>query len=384
MSGPALAIAGGGPVGLALACACGEFDVTVIEGSAARSEALPEAHDLRVYSLSPGTRDFLRGIGAWAHLDARRIAVVRTMEVFGDQDAKLTFSARAGGALAWIVEANRLGDALESQAASLPHVDLRRGRQAVAARALAAGSWVELEGGERVEASLLVGADGPDSRVRSLLGIAFEERAYGEAAIVANFETASDPGGVARQWFRPDGVLAWLPLPGKRISIVWSAPSAHADEIAALDAAALERRVRDAGRCALGELRLISSVARFELRSIRVHDPVAPGVALVGDAAHAVHPLAGQGVNLGFQDALALGEALAQRSALERPGDMRVLRRYARARREDVTAMQFVTHGLDRLFASDAEGVRRIRNLGLGLVERAPWAKAALARRAMR
>lgn len=379
-----MVIAGGGPVGLALACACSDFDVTLIEASAARATPLPEDFDLRVYSVSPGSRNLLRDSGAWSRIDAKRIVAVRSMEIFGDQDAKLTFTARPGGALAWVVEAGRLAAALESQALSLSHVTIARGHQAVAAGASAAGGWVELEGGKRCEGSLIVGADGSDSKLRSLLGIAFEELPFGESAIVANFDTQRDHGGIARQWFRVDGVLAWLPLPGKRISIVWSAPRDHADEIAILEPAAFAARVRDAGRSTLGDLRLVSSVARFPLRSIRVPHPVMPGAALVGDAAHAVHPLAGQGVNLGFQDARALGEALAQRSALERPGDMRVLRRYARARCEDVAAMQFVTHGLDRLFAADGAGVRRIRNLGLGIVASQPWAKSALARRAMR
>src|SRR5947209_12569662 len=131
-------------------------------------------------------------------------------------------------------------------------------------------------------------------------------------------------------------------------------------------------------------MRTISGVAKFALRSIRVEQPVAEGVALIGDAAHAVHPLAGQGVNLGFQDARALAEALAGRTALERPGDLRVLRRYARARREDVTAMQFVTDSLDKLFASGTPGMRTFRNLGLRLVDSQGWAREALARHAMR
>jgi len=210
------------------------------------------------------------------------------------------------------------------------------------------------------------------------------EEPYGEAAVVANFETERDHEAVARQWFRPDGVLAWLPLPGRRISIVWSTAAAHAEELAALDERAFERRVRDAGAASLGDLRLISAIARFALRSIRVADPVLAGAALVGDAAHAVHPLAGQGVNLGLQDSRCLAETLEHRSALERPGDLRVLRRYARGRREDVTAMHFVTDSLDRLFASGNPGARRLRNLGLALVDSQEWAKAALANRAMR
>jgi 2-octaprenylphenol hydroxylase len=379
-----LVIAGGGPIGLALACSATGFDVSVIEAGGARAAAPSEDFDVRVFAVSPGTRALLRDLGAWEHLDARRVAAVRRMEIFGDGGAKLAFGARAGGALAWIVEAGRLGEALEAQAASLPHVRLLRGTQAVAFAASASGVWAELGGGERLEGDLLVGADGPDSRVRAMLAVPFEERAYGEAAIVANFECETGHGDVARQWFRSDGVLAWLPLPGKRISIVWSTALANAEEIAALDARDFERRVREAGGSALGELRLVSTVARFALRLIDVPDPVAPGVALIGDAAHAVHPLAGQGVNLGFQDVKALVETLADRSPVERPGDLRLLRRYARARREDVTAMQFVTDGLDKLFSSGKPGAFTLRNLGLNLVEHQPWAKAALARRAMR
>lgn len=384
MMRPRLLISGGGPVGLALACACPELDVHVIEGAPPRAALWPEEFDLRVYAVSPGTRDFLREIGAWEGVDASRVAPVRRMEIFGDEGARLAFSARPGTSLAWIVEAGRLADALETHAASLPNVTITRGIPAVAFGAVAAAAWAELADGRRIDGDLLVGADGPDSRVRALLGIAAEEEPYAEAAIVANFEVEREHGAIARQWFRADGVLAWLPLPGKRISIVWSAPAAHADAIAALEPRAFERRVREAGDAALGDLKLVSPVARFPLRAIRVPQPVAPGVALVGDAAHAVHPLAGQGVNLGFQDARRLAEVLGDRSALERPGDLRVLRRYARERREDVTAMHFVTDGLDKLFASGGPGARTLRNLGLRLMDGQPWAKSALARRAMR
>lgn len=381
---PRVVVAGGGPVGMAFAAACAACDVHVLEAAPARSAPWPEAFDVRVLAVSPGTRALLRDIGAWEGIDPERIAAVRRMEIRGDGGAQLAFSARAGSALAWIVEAGRLAQAIEAQAASLASVTVTRGAKATAFRATAAGAQVELEDGTRLEADLLVGADGPDSQVRAQLGIAFEERPYGEAAVVANFETERPHGDIARQWFRGDGVLAWLPLPGRRISIVWSTPSAHAAELEGLEARALERRVREAGGAVLGDLKLVSAVAKFPLRLIRVPDPVVAGAALIGDAAHAVHPLAGQGVNLGFQDARALAEALAERTPLERPGDLRVLRRYARARREDVTAMQFVTDSLDRLFATGKPGAFTLRNLGLGLVDKQGWAKSTLAGRAMR
>ena len=383
MSRPRLVIAGGGPVGLAVAAACPSFDVRVLEAQGARNAAPGEDFDVRIYAISPGSRELLRDLGAWEKLDAQRVAPVRRMEIHGDAGARLTFSARAGSALAWILEASRLADAL-GQAAALPNIVITRGVAAEEFGADASLAWVRLAGGERVEGDLLVGADGADSRVREAFGMKAEESPYGETAVVANFETESEHESVARQWFRADGVLAWLPLPGKRISIVWSTPSGNADELASLDERAFERRVREAGGAVLGDLKLISAVARFPLRSIRVADPVAPGVALVGDAAHAVHPLAGQGVNLGFGDARCLGETLEHRSALERPGDLRVLRRYARGRKEDVTAMHFVTDRLDKLFGSGAPGARVIRNLGLRLVDSQPLVKDALSDRAMR
>jgi 2-octaprenylphenol hydroxylase len=380
---PRIVVAGAGPVGLAFACACRDAELTLVDAAPARPTPGDE-FDLRIFALSAGTRTFLRDIGAWEHLDSRRIAPVRRMDVFGDQGAKLSFSGRSSAPLAWIAEAGRLAQGLQAQAETIPQVKLRFDANAVAFEAAAESACVQLESGERIEADLLVGADGPDSRVRSALGLEAHAEPYAECAIVANFEVEKEHGDVARQWFRADGVLAWLPLPGARISIVWSAPTAVAAELAALDAPALEQRVRDAGGGMLGELRLISNVASFPLRMIRVERTVAPGVALIGDAAHAVHPLAGQGVNLGFQDARVLADELAGRSPLERPGDLRVLRRYARTRREDVSAMQFVTDRLDQLFSAPGERASWLRNAGLRLVDSQPWAKAALATRAMR
>lgn len=383
MSAAHVLVAGAGPVGLAFACACDGSQVTVVEAGAA-PPVIGAEMDVRVFALSAGTRSLLRQLGAWDRLDAGRIAPVRRMEVFGDRGKRLAFAPRPGAALAWIVEANRLAAALEAQAASQGHVTVRRGAQVEGCEVRAEGVRVVLAGGESLAADLLVGADGPESRVRALLALPVEQRPYGETAIVANFEVEREHGHVARQWFRPDGVLAWLPLPGRHISIVWSAPDAVAAELMALSTAELQLRVRDAGGATLGELRLASRVASFPLRLTRLQRVVAPGVALAGDAAHGVHPLAGQGVNLGFQDARVLAAEIAGRSPLERPGDLRVLRRYARARREDVHAMQFVTDGLDRLFSSGSPGASWLRNAGLAVVDRQGWVKGLLAERAMR
>ena len=377
-------VVGGGPVGLAFACACRGEEVTVVD-AAPQPMRVPEPQfDSRVFALSPGARGFLRDLGAWEEIDPARIAPVRRMEIFGDAGGRLSFSGRPQGALAWIVEVGRLARALETLAASIEGITILRGRKATEYSAAADGASITLDDGTKLEGDVLVGADGADSRVRALLGLEAEERRYEEEAWVANFEVAEPHGDVARQWFRRDGVLAWLPLPGKRISIVWSAQRALADELAALDDRAFERRVQEAGEGALGALELVSERQRFPLRMIRVDRVAVPGATLIGDAAHAVHPLAGQGANLGFQDARLLADELAGRTALERPGDLKVLRRYARGRREDVTAMQHLTDRLDALFASDAPLVGEIRNAGLAMVQSQSWIRRLLSDRAMR
>jgi 2-octaprenyl-6-methoxyphenol hydroxylase len=198
--------------------------------------------------------------------------------------------------------------------------------------------------------------------------------------VVANFECERPHRGTAFQWFFDSDILAWLPLSGNRLSVVWSTRGEHADELIALDAAALAEKVQAAGHDRLGALRLLTPAAAFPLRLIRVDSVVAPGVALIGDAAHGVHPLAGQGVNLGFGDAEALVEVLAQHRR-SRCGDVRVLQTYARLRAEPVRRMQALTHGLHHLFADDRAGW--LRNAGMQIVDRLPPLKAVLVRGAM-
>jgi 2-octaprenyl-6-methoxyphenol hydroxylase len=191
-----------------------------------------------------------------------------------------------------------------------------------------------------------------------------EPRPYRQTAVVANFAIERAHRGRAFQWFLDArGVLAWLPLPERRISIVWSAPDALASELASLDAPALAARVGEAGRHALGSLAPISAAASFPLSFLRLPSVVAHRMALVGDAAHGVHPLAGQGVNLGFGDAATLSRVLAAGRSVGDAGAALVLERYARKRAGPVLAMQFVTDGLSRLFEPPA--LKRLRNAGM-------------------
>jgi len=262
-----------------------------------------------------------------------------------------------------------------------------------------ASTRIALADGSLLETELVVGADGAASRIREWAGLASTLTPYGQSGVVANFECEIPHRGTAFQWFFDSDILAWLPLTGhttphglqsvvdrsppsggNRLSMVWSTQTAHADELVALDAAALAAKVQAAGHNRLGALRLLTRAAAFPLRLIRVESVVAPGVALIGDAAHGVHPLAGQGVNLGFGDAEALVEVLAQHRRVGL-GNVRVLQRYARVRAEPVQRMQALTHGLHHLFADSRAAW--LRNAGMTIVNQLPPVKAALVREAM-
>lgn len=377
-----VAVVGAGLVGAATALALARqgLRVALIER---RPPEVPEATwDTRIYAISPASQRFLERLGAWQRMDAARIQPIFRMDVTGDRHGAVRLDAYEAGVshLAAIVESGRLQDALwraieadGSVAVYCPAAieTLDRGEDS---------TRVILADGTVLEADLVVGADGAASRIRDWAGLAAQVTPYERSGVVANFDTERLHHGTAFQWFSGSDVLAWLPLPGNRISIVWSTETSSAAALLALPASELAEKVRAAGGDRLGALRLLTSPAAFPLRLIRVESPVAPGVALVGDAAHGVHPLAGQGVNLGFGDAEALVDVVAQHRRAS-PGELGLLRRYARARAEPVARMQGVTHGLHHLFA--APRARWLRNAGMGLVDHVPPLKAALIRGAM-
>jgi len=238
-----------------------------------------------------------------------------------------------------------------------------------------------LSDGEVLEARLIVGADGAESWVRAQMGVASSMHDYPQVGVVANFATERAHDGTAFQWFRPDGVLALLPLPGNRVSMVWSAVETRARELLAAPEAVLGSEVEDASYGTLGALSMITPAVGFPLHRQRVERLVEPRAALVGDAAHNVHPLAGQGVNLGFRDARELAAVLRGRGPCD-CGDYALLRRYERARREDIAALDLTTHGLEKLFSSRAVWITGLRNWGLTLVDTQPLLKNALLRHA--
>jgi ubiquinone biosynthesis UbiH/UbiF/VisC/COQ6 family hydroxylase len=344
-----------------------------------------DAWDARVYAVNHVAHDLLSSLKVWDALDASRIAPVDAMEVKGDGDrapGALTFDAYGArvGALAWIVEDSNLNRALDAALKFASNVQIVRGR-AESLQADAASARVQLDNGDRLSAALLVGADGGQSWVRSQCGIDIDYRPYGQRAIVANFSCDKLHHNIAYQWFSAtDGVIALLPLPGQRVSLVWSAPESLANTLLQESAAQLAARVDEASAHVLGSLTPLQPevVKSFPLALIRPHALTATRVALVGDAAHVIHPLAGHGMNLGFADVSVLIKTVMERGPHRDCGDARVLARYARARKEDILLMQLATDGLSRLFEADFEPLRLLRNAGLNIVDRLPGLKRRL------
>ncbi|QDQ27330.1 UbiH/UbiF family hydroxylase [Chitinimonas arctica] len=375
-------IVGGGLVGASVALALAKgLRVALLERAEPPALAvLPQDWDARIFAISPGSQAFLAGLGVWPSPRAGRI---REMDVRGDAGGAIRFDALELGSeqLAATVE-NRLLQAtlwralqgkVELIAPALPqafHADER-------------SASVTLADGRVLRSKLVVAADGANSWLREQAGIAFSRQSYGQQGVVGNFRCARPHGDIARQWFRDDGVLAWLPLPDNLISIVWATDDASAAQLLALSPAALASRVAAAGGRALGDLQPLGKAAAFPLSLGRAASIIGTRLALVGDAAHTIHPLAGQGVNLGFGDAKALAALLDQACGRD-PGDAMLLQRYRRMRAEEVLLMQSVCDGLQKLFALADPLSGRLRNLGLNLTNQAGPLKRAMMRHAFK
>jgi len=379
-----IVIVGGGLAGLSLAVAlrASPLSVAVVEG---RQPARPAGWDARIYAVSPGNERFLAEIGAWQHFDQTRIAPVRTMEIYGDVGGRLDFSAFDSGVseLAWIIESSLIQGELWETVKRQANITLFCPSSPEALAFSADQAQLTLADGRVLSTDLVVAADGADSWTRAAAGIEVEFKPYGEMGVVANFACEKPHRDTAFQWFGGDGVLAWLPLPDNMISIVWSTPDDHAQELLALAPEALCRRVAAAGDWRLGALSPVTPAAGFPLRLMRVPHTVAPRLALIGDAAHTIHPLSGHGINLGFGDSRMLAELLKGRPDYLDCGDQRLLRRYERARLEEVLALQLATDSLQKLFRPRSAALAMLRNAGLNLTNKLPVVRDALVRYAL-
>ena len=387
-----ICVIGNGAIGkaAALGLARAGVNVTLVSPEASPSgDTVNASWDVRVYALNHMAHGLLSSMKVWDALDASRVAPVDAMDIKGDgaQAGHLAFDAYSArvSALAWIVEDRNLNAALDAALRFAPNLRSVSGR-AVQLRIGADAAQVHLDNGDVIEAALVVGADGAQSWVRSQCDIGIDYRSYGQRAIVSNFECDQPHHGIAYQWFTSaDGIIALLPLPGQRVSLVWSAPEPLAEVLLREPPAQLAQRLSALHDHQLGHLHALQPelVKAFSLIFLRAHTLVAPRVALVGDAAHVVHPLAGHGMNLGFGDVDGLIKAIVGREAHRDCGDERVLSRYARSRKEDILLMQLATDGLERLFSADFEPLRIARNIGLNLVNKLPVIKRKLISHAM-
>jgi len=340
-----------------------------------------ESFDARVYALTPGNAAFLRELGVWHAMPQERLVPVRVMRIYGDASSSLEFDAYGAGVpeLAWIVEDGLLQSALWRDL----EVDVFAPAQCARLEAEDDGASLVLADGKTLFAKLVVGADGANSFVREQAGIPARDRDYGQSAVVANFRCEKPHENVACQWFQRGAVLALLPLAGDHVSMVWSLASAEARRISLLRDEELCREVEVAARSVLGGMTMVTPARNYPLRRLAAERLVAPRVALAGDAGHVIHPLAGQGLNLGLQDARALAAVLSAREPLRDPGELGLLRRYERSRAEPILAMDTMVDSLFRLFGAEGALAARLRNAGLNLTDRLPVIKNMLMRQAM-
>jgi ubiquinone biosynthesis UbiH/UbiF/VisC/COQ6 family hydroxylase len=382
-------IIGGGLVGASLAASLKSsgLSLALVEAQPVRPEtAAPDTGwDQRIYAVSPGSAAFLADCGAWQKLNMARVQPVEAMNVFGDTGAELDFSAYQIGApeLAFILESRAMLRALEACLQARDNLTLFRPAQCRELEWRDDAAVLHLEDGRELQAKLIVGADGPNSWVRQQAGIIEAPTLYGQHGVVANFRAAKPHRGIAFQWFQPDGILALLPLPQQQVSMVWSVTPEKADALLKMSPDDLCAAVTSASQHTLGDLQLLTPPAAFPLRLLTLPRIVQSRLALVGDAAHNVHPLAGQGVNLGFRDARQLAQVLLARGAETDCGDLNLLRRYERARREDVRSMQMTTDTLKKLFTNDNPLLRTVRNAGLSATNHIAPLKQMLARQAL-
>jgi 2-octaprenylphenol hydroxylase len=382
-------IVGGGMVGNALACALGqqEFRVAVIELREPAREWPADEIDLRVSALTRASQNILQNLGAWERMAQLRVSPYQEMQVW---DAEGSGSIHFGCSEIWesdlghIVENRVTQLALWEQLEKLPNV--HRFCPATIEKVELDGPrpLIQLEDGSRLSTELLVGADGRDSRIRQAAGIKTRGWDYDQHGLVSTVKTEKPHRETAWQRFMPTGPLAFLPLNDGRCSIVWSTSPERASELLELKDTAFCDALSEASGFVLGRIQKCGPRAAFPLRLQHANNYVQPGLALVGDAAHAVHPLAGQGVNLGFLDAATLAEVLVDaRRKGRKLGALSTLRRYERARKGANMGMLAAMDGFKRLFSNKDISLSLLRNLGLNLTDAAWPVKHLIMRRAL-
>jgi 2-octaprenyl-6-methoxyphenol hydroxylase len=384
-------IAGGGLAGLGLAVALIQeagpsLAVAVVDPSLGAGPS----RDGRASAIAAAARRFLERTGAWKAAEAQAqpiLDMVVTDSKLGDpiRPRFLSFGGdvEPGEPFAHMVENRVLIDALTARAQALGARLIGQGETAQTFRASDERLAVALGSGIEIETRLLVAADGARSRLREAAGIAVQGWDYGQSGIVTTVEHERDHEGRAVEHFLPSGPFAILPLKGRRASIVWTERTREAERLVALSDEAFHDELERRFGLTLGEIRAVGPRHAYPLSMKIARSFIAERMALIGDAAHVIHPIAGQGLNLGIRDAAALAECVADAAQLGLDiGSGEVLERYQRWRRFDTLSMGVATDGLNRLFSNDSEPIRFLRDVGLGLVDRVPFAKRFFIREA--
>lgn len=368
-------IVGAGLVGLSAAVGLHQAGYSVVlvdRQNPTKLASTDDAWDTRIYAVSPRNAQWLATLGVWQWLPLARVCEIQAMDIFGDMSQKpLSLSAADANAenLGFIVESSALMQALLKQIALLGVPTLF---DAVCEKVVNSPAQValKLSSEQGIESQLLLAADGSQSWVRQQLALPMKQKAYQQTAIVANFKVEKSHENIARQWFLLDeegqsNILAWLPLPEDTISIVWSVSTKLADSLLRHSDEAFTRQVKLAGNAMLGELKLLNKPIGFPLSLQTTQQFAKDSVILMGDAAHRVHPMAGQGVNLGFRDVMDLMEMLQNKHQFQRMNDASLLKQYKRQRKLDVLKMVMLTDGLYQLFGKKNSFIQSVRNWGL-------------------
>jgi ubiquinone biosynthesis UbiH/UbiF/VisC/COQ6 family hydroxylase len=395
-----VAVVGGGIVGKACSLGLAQLGFETIQIAPDLDQLTPSPEGShwgqRIYAFSPGSQQLLSHLQVWDALNHSRMQAVRDMRIFGDRGMsqdQLHLSAFEAGTpqLAWIGESNTVEHMLE-QAARFQNKLSQLTDTVESLTVDTSGTTLQLHSGATIRALLVIAADGSHSPIRNEIGISTSEESYSQNAVVANWYCTQAHLETAYQWFLPEGdIVAMLPLPNKQVSMVWSTSPENAAHLLTLDQAAWSDKFAALAQgqihALLGDLTLNSVPATFPLRKIQAQRFIGPAhnpkVVLIGDAAHVIHPLAGQGLNLGLRDVASLLQIMGKRESFRPPNDLVLLRRYERERQGDTSSILWVTDTLKKLFSATGRPEQHLRNWGLGLVNRSHFIKQRLIERAL-